>query len=72
MNAKRAIALAILLPLLTTPIDLDGDWFGVPTWASFSLLVTGVVAMVVATWMSRWWKRLAEEAERSEHDPVGR
>ena len=68
MNCKPAILIALLLPMLTIPLDVSGTWWGIPAWACCSLLVTMVVAAVIAGWFCRWWEQLANRAEMGDPD----
>ena len=67
MKASRAAWVAVLLPLITAPwlfpAGARGAWLGVPVWVIYALAATAVLALLIASWMGRWWDRLADEAE---------
>jgi len=75
MKASPAVWIVVLIPLVTVPwLYPSGSiaaWWGVPVWTMYSLAMTALLAASIATWTSRWWDALADEAEALSDRPAG-
>jgi hypothetical protein len=74
MSVSRAVWIVVLIPLITVPWFFPAGsmvaWWGVPVWTICSLAATVLLAVMIAGWTSRWWDRLADEAELLNGSPT--